>query len=213
MRSETMKRNKLLLSFLQYDWWKIIGTALISGLVLGYCFSNSDELKENEVLEFFVEGSSNDLSFASSLYKEIEGNEILSVHISAYSPDNSQFALLASSNANGISDIFLLSEATLSSDKEYFAYAQKASSADCASISALSYSFYRESAGVSKGIKVFDKNDESYNKNKKISSWFSFSDTTYLFVSNVSSNAGSKTRSGSSLLWKSALAFLSLALG
>ena len=207
-----MRKHRLLLSFLQYDWWKIIITALISGLVLGYCFSNSDELKENEVLEFFVEGSSNDLSFASLLYKEIEGDEILSVHVSAYSPDNSQFALLASSNASGISDIFLLSEATLSSDKEYFAYAQEASSADCALISALSYSFYPESIGASKGIKVFDKNDESYSKNKRISSWFSFSDTTYLFVSSVSSNADSKTKSGSSLLWKSALAFLGLAL-
>ncbi len=205
-------KNKLFLSFLQYDWWKIIGLALLSSFILGYGFNVKDKIKEEETLEIFVGGSAKDLSFQQKLYEKIEDGPILAIHCSCYSSSDSQFNLIASSNLKGIADLFLLPESVLSNHKEYFTYAKEGEGASFDAIKSLSLSFYEGELGAKKGIKVYDGEDSSYNEGKSFSSWFAFEETTYLFVSSESTNANSPSASGGDLLWECAYAFLSLGI-
>ncbi len=205
-------KNKLFLSFLQYDWWKIVGVALLSAALLGYGFNAKDKIKEEETLEIFVTGSSKDLSFQQDLYKKIEGSSILAVHCSCYSTSDSQYNLLASTNINGISDLFLLPESVLDTHKEYFTYAKKGEGDSFDAIKKLPLAFYEGELGANKGIKVYDKEDASYNEGKSFSSWFAFEETTYLFVSSQSTNKDSKSPNGGDLLWECAYSFLSLGI-
>ena len=205
-------KSKLFLSFLQYDWWKIVGVVLLSAAVLGYGFNAKDKIKEEETLEIFVTGSSKDLSFQQDLYKKVEGSSILAVHCSCYSSSDSQYNLLASTNISGISDLFLLPESVLSTHKEYFTYAKAGEGDSFDSIKKLPVTFYEGELGSNKGIKVYDKDDASYNEGKSFSSWFTFEETTYLFVSSESTNANSKGTNGGDLLWECAYYFLSLGI-
>ncbi len=205
-------KNKLFLSFLQYDWWKIIGLALLSSFILGYSFNVKDKIKEEETLEIFVTGSAKDLSFQQKLYEKIEDSPILAIHCSCYSSSDSQFNLIASSNLKGIADLFLLPESVLSNHKEYFTYAKEGEGASFDAIKSLPLSFYEGELGAKKGIKVYDGEDSSYNEGKSFSSWFAFEETTYLFVSSESTNANSLSVSGGDLLWECAYAFLSLGI-
>lgn len=206
------QKNKLFLSFLQYDWWKMLGVALLSMAALGYGFNAKDKIKEEETLEIFVTGSAKDLSFQQDLYTKIEGSSILAVHCSCYSLSDSQYNLLASTNINGISDLFLLPESVLEAHKEYFTYAQVGEGESFDEIKKLPIAFYEGELGAKKGIKVYDEDDSSYNEGKNFSSWFAFEETTYLFVSSMSTNKDSKSMHGKGLLWECAYSFLSLGI-
>ncbi len=205
-------KNKLFLSFLQYDWWKIAGVSLIVAAVLGFGYNYKDKAKDDETLEIFVSASTKDLSFQDDLHKKVEGDGILTVNCFSLLPSDLQFNVLASTYLSGISDLFLLGESVLSSHTEYLAYTQEGTGEAFDSIKELPISLYDGDSGGKRGIKVYDKDNVSYNEGKKFSSWFSFEETTYLFVSSESSNADSKTKEGKSLLWEAAYYFLTLGL-
>ncbi len=205
-------KGKLFLSFLQYDWWKVIGVSLLVALTLGYGFNYKDKIKDEETLEIFVSASSKDLSFQDELYKKVEGDGFLAVHSLSLLPSDQQFNVLSSTYLSGISDIFLLTEDVISSHKEYLSYAQEGEGSVFDSIKAFPVSLYEGELGTNKGIKIYDKDDASYNEGKKFSSWFSFDETAYLFVSSESTNAKTKTKEGESLLWQAAYCFLSLGI-
>ncbi len=210
-----MKANKkTLLSSLAYDGWKIFGVfALISG-VLAFAYNEKDRLRENEILDIFLEGESKDLSFQKPLFEAVPNQEIKAVHLSAFSPNDSQFNVIANSYISSVSDIYLLGETLLNSHKEYSSYAKEISSENEESILSLSTSlvFYSTQGGQKKGVKVFDGEDASYNEGKSFASWFNLQETTYLLVSDVSSNRNSLDDGGQSLLWSYAYAFLRLGL-
>ena len=60
--------------------------------------------------------------------------------------------------------------------------------------------------------KVFDKEDKEFNENKNISSYFFFKETTYLFISNNSTNNKDVDKNGNHLLLEFALSFLKISL-
>ena len=203
--------KRLFRSFLRYDWWKILGVFGILAAVLGFAFNYKDKLKENEILDIFVTGEAKDLSFQEPLYSMVDNSEVKAVHCSAYSLQNVEFNQIASSYISGVSDLYLLPENVLSSNPIYLSYAKNIEEDNAERIGAISsFSFYQGELSKPRGIKIYDKEDASYNQGKKFSSWFDFDETTYLFVSDSSTNRLSMTSHGKSLLWEFAYSFLEL---
>lgn len=207
-------KKKTLASSLAYDGWKILGAcALISG-ALAFAYNEKDRLREHEILDIFLEGDSKDLSFQKLLFEAVPSQEIKAVHLSAFSPNDSQFNVIANSYLSAVSDLYLLSGTLLNSHKEYSSYAKEISFENEGSILSLSssFAFYSDQGGQKKGVKIFDGEEASYNEGKSFASWFSLQETTYLLVSDVSSNRASLDEKGNSLLWSCAYAFLRLGL-
>lgn len=203
------KRNSLLLSFLRYDWWKIVGVFGICSAVLALMFNYKDKLKDEEILDIFVTGTTNDLSFQPKLFESVPNNKILAVYSYSLVLDDPQYNQISNANVSSVSDLFILPESVLSAHKEYFAYAKEIQDKDRISSS---YSFLNEEHFENRGIKIFDKEDDAFNKDKQFSSWFNFSETSYLFVSFVSTNSSDKSINGKDLLLEYAYSFLDLGL-
>lgn len=203
------KRNGLLLSFLRYDWWKIVGIFGACSAILALMFNYKDKLKDEEILDIFVTGIINDLSFQSKLFESVPNNKILAIHSSYAALDNPQYNQISNANVSSASDLFILPESVLSDHKEYFAYSKEIKDKDRVSSS---YSFLNEEHFENRGIKIFDKKNEEFNKNKQFSSWFSFSETSYLFASSVSTNSNDKNVNGNDLLLEYVYSFLELGI-
>ncbi len=204
--------KKLFLSFLRYDWWKIVCVFGLLSAVLAFSFNYKDKLKENEILEIFVTGETKDFSFQRNLYSMVSQNEVKAIHCSSYKSGDDQFNQAASSYISAVSDLFLLPESVLSSHSSYMSYAKNIEEENALLIHGISssFAFYQGPLSKARGIKIYDLEEPSYNEGKKFSSWFLFEETTYLFVSDSSSNRLSRDDSGKNLLWEYAYAFLKL---
>lgn len=207
-------KNRLLRSYLQYDWWKIVGVFLVGSISLYSLFQSKDRLKDNEILDIFVTGEVLDYSYQEKMFSSVENNVIHVVNSTSYNQDDIQYYQLASSYLSSVSDLYLLSESVLSSHKEYVSYSLPLDIDNQNKIKGIdsSYSFYNDSNDKVRGIKVFDKEDKEFNENKNISSWFSFKETTYLFISNNSTNNKDIDKNGNHLLLEFALSFLKINL-
>ena len=207
MKSE----KRLFLSFLRYDWWKVVAVFGLGTAIMAFSFNYKDKLKENEILEIFVALEIKDLSFQKPLYSMVDQEEVKAIHSTTSRPDSTEFNQVASSYISGVSDIYLLPESVLSSHPSFVSYAKDIEEENSSKVEELSFSsFYQGDYQKPRGIKIYDFKDASYNEGKKFSSWFEFEETTYLFVSDVSSNHLSKDASGKNLLWEFAYAFLEL---
>ncbi|HAS56442.1 MAG TPA: hypothetical protein DCR94_04240 [Firmicutes bacterium] len=205
-----MKKNKgLLLSFLRYDWWKIIGTYGICAAFLALMFNYKDKLKDEEILDIFITGTINDSSFQQKLFEDVPNDKILAIHSYPFSIDNHQYNQVSNANISSVADLFILPESVLNSHREYFTYAKEITDLDNISSS---YSFLDDSNFKNRGIKIFDKDNNDFNQGKLFSSWFDFSETSYLFVSSVSTNSNDKNADGKNLLLEYAYSFLRLGL-
>lgn len=207
-------KNRLLRSYLQYDWWKIVGVFLVGSISLYSLFQSKDRLKDNEILDIFVTGEVLDYSYQEKMFSSVENNVIHVVNSTSYNQDDIQYYQLASSYLSSVSDLYLLSESVLSSHKEYVSYSLPLDIDNQNKIKGIdsSYSFYNDSNDKVRGIKVFDKEDKEFNENKNISSWFFFKETTYLFISNNSTNNKDIDKNGNHLLLEFALSFLKINL-
>lgn len=207
-------KNRLLRSYLQYDWWKIVGIFLVGSISLYSIFQSKDRLKDNEILDVFVTGEVLDYSYQEKMFSSVENNVIHAVNSTSYNQDDIQYYQLASSYLSSVSDLYLLPESVLSSRKEYVSYSLPLDIDTQNKIKAIdpSYSFYIDSNDKARGIKVFDKEDKEFNENKKISSYFFFKETTYLFISNNSTNNKDVDKNGNHLLLEFALSFLKISL-
>lgn len=207
-------KNRLLRSYLQYDWWKIVGIFLVGSISLYSLFQSKDRLKDNEILDIFVTGEILDYSYQEKMFSSVENNVIHAVNSTNYSQDDVQYYQLASSYLSSVSDLYFLPESVLSSHKEYVSYSLPLDIDTQNIIKAIepSYSFYIDSNDKARGIKVFDKEDKEFNENKKISSYFFFKETTYLFISNNSTNNKDVDKNGNHLLSEFALSFLKISL-
>lgn len=207
-------KNRLLRSYLQYDWWKIVGVFLVGSISLYSLFQSKDRLKDNEILDIFVTGEVLDYSYQEKMFSSVENNLIHAVNSTNYSQDDVQYYQLASSYLSSVSDLYFLPESVLSSHKEYVSYSLPLDIDNQNKIKAIdpSYSFYNDSNDKSRGIKVFDKEDKEFNENKNISAYFSFKETTYLFISNNSTNNKDVDKNGNHLLLEFALSFLKISL-
>ncbi len=207
-------KNRLLRSYLQYDWWKIVGIFLVGSISLYSLFQSKDRLKDNEILDVFVTGEVLDYSYQEKMFSSVENNLIHAVNSTSYNQDDIQYYQLASSYLSSVSDLYLLPESVLSSHKEYVSYSLPLDIDTQNKIKAIdpSYSFYIDSNEKARGIKVFDKEDKEFNENKNISAYFSFKETTYLFISNNSTNNKDVDKNGNHLLLEFALLFLKISL-
>lgn len=207
-------KNRLLRSYLQYDWWKIVGIFLVGSISLYSLFQSKDRLKDNEILDIFVTGEVLDYSYQEKMFSSVENNLIHAVNSTSYNQDDIQYYQLASSYLSSVSDLYLLPESVLSSHKEYVSYSLPLDIDTQNKIKAIdpSYSFYIDSNEKARGIKVFDKEDKEFNENKNISAYFSFKETTYLFISNNSTNNKDVDKNGNHLLLEFALSFLKISL-
>lgn len=207
-------KNRLLRSYLQYDWWKIVGIFLVGSISLYSIFQSKDRLKDNEILDVFITGEVLDYSYQEKMFSSVENNIIHAVNSTNYSQDDIQYYQLASSYLSSVSDLYLLPESVISSHKEYVSYSLPLDIDTQNKIKAIdpSYSFYIDSNDKARGIKVFDKEDKEFNENKNISSYFFFKETTYLFISNNSTNNKDVDKNGNHLLLEFALSFLKISL-
>lgn len=207
-------KNRLLRSYLQYDWWKIVGIFLVGSISLYSIFQSKDRLKDNEILDVFVTGEVLDYSYQEKMFSSVENNVIHAVNSTSYNQDDIQYYQLASSYLSSVSDLYLLPESVLSSHKEYVSYSLPLDIDTQNKIKAIdpSYSFYIDSNDKARGIKVFNKEDKEFNENKNISSYFLFKETTYLFISNNSTNNKDVDKNGNHLLSEFALSFLKISL-
>lgn len=207
-------KNRLLRSYLQYDWWKIVGIFLVGSIGLYSIFQSKDRLKDNEILDVFITGEVLDYSYQEKMFSSVENNIIHAVNSTNYSQDDVQYYQLASSYLSSVSDLYLLPESVISSHKEYVSYSLPLDIDTQNKIKAIdpSYSFYIDSNDKARGIKVFDKEDKEFNENKNISSYFFFKETTYLFISNNSTNNKDVDKNGNHLLLEFALSFLKITL-
>lgn len=207
-------KNRLLRSYLQYDWWKIVGVFLVGSISLYSIFQSKDRLKDNEILDIFITGEVLDYSYQEKMFSSVENNVIHAVNSTNYSQDDVQYYQLASSYLSSVSDLYLLPESVISSHKEYVSYSLPLDIDTQNKIKAIdpSYSFYMDSNDKIRGIKVFDKEDKEFNENKNISSYFLFKETTYLFISNNSTNNKDVDKNGNHLLSEFALSFLKISL-
>lgn len=207
-------KNRLLRSYLQYDWWKIVGIFLVGSISLYSIFQSKDRLKDNEILDVFVTGEVLDYSYQEKMFSSVENNVIHAVNSTSYNQDDIQYYQLASSYLSIVSDLYLLPESVISSHKEYVSYSLPLDIDTQNKIKAIdpSYSFYIDSNDKARGMKVFDKEDKEFNENKKISSYFLFKETTYLFISNNSTNNKDVDKNGNHLLSEFALSFLKISL-
>ncbi|MCI7058387.1 MAG: hypothetical protein SO132_02565 [Candidatus Enteromonas sp.] len=207
-------KNRLLRSYLQYDWWKIVGIFLVGSISLYSIFQSKDRLKDNEILDVFITGEVLDYSYQEKMFSSVENNIIHAVNSTNYSQDDVQYYQLASSYLSSVSDLYLLPESVISSHKEYVSYSLPLDIDTQNKIKAIdpSYSFYIDSNDKARGIKVFDKEDKEFNENKNISSYFFFKETTYLFISNNSTNNKDVDKNGNHLLLEFALSFLKISL-
>ena len=207
-------KNRLLRSYLQYDWWKIVGIFLVGSISLYSIFQSKDRLKDNEILDVFITGEVLDYSYQEKMFSSVENNIIHAVNSTNYSQDVVQYYQLASSYLSSVSDLYLLPESVISSHKEYVSYSLPLDIDTQNKIKAIdpSYSFYIDSNDKARGIKVFDKEDKEFNENKNISSYFFFKETTYLFISNNSTNNKDVDKNGNHLLLEFALSFLKISL-
>ena len=207
-------KNRLLRSYLQYDWWKIVGIFLVGSISLYSIFQSKDRLKDNEILDVFITGEVLDYSYQEKMFSSVENNIIYAVNSTNYSQDDVQYYQLASSYLSSVSDLYLLPESVISSHKEYVSYSLPLDIDTQNKIKAIdpSYSFYIDSNDKARGIKVFDKEDKEFNENKNISSYFFFKETTYLFISNNSTNNKDVDKNGNHLLLEFALSFLKISL-
>ena len=194
-------KNRLLRSYLQYDWWKIVGIFLVGSISLYSIFQSKDRLKDNEILDVFITGEVLDYSYQEKMFSSVENNIIHAVNSTNYSQDDVQYYQLASSYLSSVSDLYLLPESVISSHKEYVSYSLPLDIDTQNKIKAIdpSYSFYIDSNDKARGIKVFDKEDKEFNENKNISSYFFFKETTYLFISNNSTNNKDVDKNGNHL--------------
>ena len=169
-------KNRLLRSYLQYDWWKIVGIFLVGSISLYSIFQSKDRLKDNEILDVFITGEVLDYSYQEKMFSSVENNIIHAVNSTNYSQDDVQYYQLASSYLSSVSDLYLLPESVISSHKEYVSYSLPLDIDTQNKIKAIdpSYSFYIDSNDKARGIKVFDKEDKEFNENKNISSYFFF---------------------------------------
>ena len=207
-------KNRLLRSYLQYDWWKIVGIFLVGSISLYSIFQSKDRLKDNEILDVFITGEVLDYSYQEKMFSSVENNIIHAVNSTNYSQDDVQYYQLASSYLSSVSDLYLLPESVISSHKEYVSYSLPLDIDTQNKIKVIdpSYSFYIDSNDKARGIKVFDKEDKEFNENKNISSYFFFKETTYLFISNNSTNNKDVDKNGNHLLLEFALSFLKISL-
>lgn len=207
-------KNRLLRSYLQYDWWKIVGVFLVGSISLYSIFQSKDRLKDNEILDIFITGEVLDYSYQEKMFSSVENNLIHAVNSTSYNQDDIQYYQLASSYLSSVSDLYLLPESVLSSHKEYVSYSLPLDIDTQNKIKAIdpSYSFYMDSNDKIRGIKVFDKEDKEFNENKNISSYFLFKETTYLFISNNSTNNKDVDKNGNHILSEFALSFLKISL-
>ena len=207
-------KNRLLRSYLQYDWWKIVGVFLVGSISLYSIFQSKDRLKDNEILDIFITGEVLDYSYQEKMFSSVENNFIHAVNSTSYNQDDIQYYQLAGSYLSSVSDLYLLPESVISSHKEYVSYSLPLDIDTQNKIKAIdpSYSFYIDSNDKARGIKVFDKEDKEFNENKKISSYFFFKETTYLFISNNSTNNKDVDKNGNHLLSEFALSFLKISL-
>lgn len=207
-------KNRLLRSYLQYDWWKIVGVFLVGSISLYSIFQSKDRLKDNEILDVFVTGEVLDYSYQEKMFSSVENNVIHAVNSTSYNQDDIQYYQLASSYLSSVSDLYLLPESVISSHKEYVSYSLPLDIDTQNKIKAIdpSYSFYIDSNDKARGIKVFNKEDKEFNENKNISSYFLFKETTYLFISNNSTNNKDVDKNGNHLLLEFALSFLKISL-
>ena len=207
-------KNRLLRSYLQYDWWKIVGIFLVGSISLYSIFQSKDRLKDNEILDVFITGEVLDYSYQEKMFSSVENNIIHAVNSTNYGQDDVQYYQLASSYLSSVSDLYLLPESVISSHKEYVSYSLPLDIDTQNKIKAIdpSYSFYIDSNDKARGIKVFDKEDKEFNENKNISSYFFFKETTYLFISNNSTNNKDVDKNGNHLLLEFALSFLKISL-
>ena len=207
-------KNRLLRSYLQYDWWKIVGIFLVGSISLYSIFLSKDRLKDNEILDVFITGEVLDYSYQEKMFSSVENNIIHAVNSTNYSQDDVQYYQLASSYLSSVSDLYLLPESVISSHKEYVSYSLPLDIDTQNKIKVIdpSYSFYIDSNDKARGIKVFDKEDKEFNENKNISSYFFFKETTYLFISNNSTNNKDVDKNGNHLLLEFALSFLKISL-
>lgn len=207
-------KNRLLRSYLQYDWWKIGGVVLGGALLLGFLFQSKDTLKDNEILDIFVTGEVHDSSFQEDMFSMVKNDTIHAIHTTAYRQEDTQYNQIANSFLSSVSDLYFLPESLLSTHKEYVSYSKILDEGIQKKITDIdpSYTFYQDSTNKVRGIKVFDKDDKAFNQNKQISSFFSFEETTYLFVSDNSTNCKDNDKNGNPLLLEYAYSFLKISL-
>lgn len=207
-------KNRLLRSYLQYDWWKIGGVVLGGALLLGFLFQSKDTLKDNEILDIFVTGEVHDSSFQEDMFSMVKNDTIHAIHTTAYRQEDTQYNQIANSFLSSVSDLYFLPESLLSTHKEYVSYSKILDEGIQKKITDIdpSYTFYQDSTNKVRGIKVFDKDDKTFNQNKQISSFFSFEETTYLFVSDNSTNCKDNDKKGNPLLLEYTYSFLKISL-
>lgn len=207
-------KNRLLRSYLQYDWWKVVGVFLVGSISLYSIFQSKDRLKDKEILDIFVTGEVLDYSYQEKLFSSVGNDVIHSVKSTSHNQDDIQYYQIANSYLSSVSDLYLLPESILSSRKEYISYSLPLDIDTQDKIKGIdsSYSFYIDSATKTRGIKIFDKEDKEFNENKNFSSYFSFKETTYLFISNNSTNNKDVDKNGKLLLVEYALSFLKISL-
>lgn len=207
-------KNRLLRSYLQYDWWKIGGVVLGGAILLCFLFQSKDTLKDNEILDIFATGEVHDSSFQEDMFSMVKNDTIHAIHTTAYRQEDTQYNQIANSFLSSVSDLYFLPESLLSTHKEYVSYSKILDEGIQKKITDIdpSYTFYQDSTNKVRGIKVFDKDDKTFNQNKQISSFFSFEETTYLFVSDNSTNCKDNDKKGNPLLLEYTYSFLKISL-
>ena len=204
-----MKKLSPLKAALRYDAWKILAVFGVSSAGLAFAFSTKDRFKDHEILDVYVTGSSSDSSFAKSWFESVPNSKIQTGH---FTSKEEQYAIVTSTMLSSVSDLYILPSSQLETHPEYAMYSQALKEEELSRISQVSSQsqFHADASGTNRGVLLYDKEKET-PYSAMISKWFSLEETSYLFVSNVSTNREDASTDGEPLLFEYFVSFLEMA--
>lgn len=187
-----MKRNpnSTFKKSLSYDFWKYLIIPISLSVLFYFVYQASDALKNYEKVEIFTNFQLKDKDLNIDFLPSIKEEGTLQIYHTYSQSDDAYTQTLL--NARGLSkcDVLILSEkydVEWVKDKVINLEGEILDKIDNSGLT-YDYSTYNEEIV---GIKIFDKDNESYNSQfEKISSYYDIDETSYLFLTKASVNIG-----------------------
>ena len=183
--------SKYLKSVIAFDWWKYLLASLAVSLVVYYAFYMKLSLKRYEQLQIFVTAEIIDEKIIGDLENHLENKGIQEVIIYTADAEGDYYDVQLDTNGFGNGDILLLPSSKVV-DNEYIVQNTYLFNDDFineikstfAEVEFLTYQEYIYA------IKIFDKENEDYDKTLNFKSWVSFDETYFMLLAKKSPNLG-----------------------
>lgn len=183
--------SKYLKSLIAFDWWKVILASIAVSVLVYYAFYMKLSLKRYEQLQIFTTAEITDEKIINDLEEHLKDDGTLEVTIYTTDVESKYYEVQLDTNGFGNGDILILPASKVIDNErlvqnsllftDEFIYEMNQSS------SSLEYLKYEE---YTFAIKIYDKEDASYNENLHFNTWAAFDDTYYMMFAKKSPNLG-----------------------